>query len=73
MTSAVEAMRLGAYDYLSKPVDLERLMQTLRRASERRQLVLENRDLLRRTQVVNRIKESRDGGVPIYVGNQTRV
>tara|TARA_Y100000588_G_scaffold304974_1_gene328099 strand:- start:5079 stop:5975 length:897 start_codon:yes stop_codon:yes gene_type:complete len=56
MTSAVEAMRLGAYNYLSKPVDLERLMQTLRRASERRQLVLENRDLLRRTQVVNRIK-----------------
>ncbi len=56
MKSAVEAVRIGAYDYLSKPVDLDRLLQTLRRASERRHLVLENRDLLRRTQEANRIK-----------------
>ena len=56
MKSAVEAMRLGVYDYMSKPVDLDRLLQTLRRASERHQLVLENRDLLRRTQEANRIK-----------------
>ena len=56
MQSAVEAMRIGAYDYLSKPVDLDRLIQTLRHASERRQLILENRDLLRRTQESNRIK-----------------
>lgn len=56
MKSVVEAMRLGAYDYMSKPVDLDRLLQTLRRASERHQLVLENRDLLRRTQEANRIK-----------------
>ena len=70
MTSAVEAMRLGAYDYLSKPVDLERLMQTLRRASERRQLVLENRDLLRRTQVVNRIKDEFINGMSHEVRTQ---
>ena len=48
MKSAVEAMRAGANDYLTKPVDLDRLLQTLRQADERRKLVIENRDLLRR-------------------------
>lgn len=56
MTTAVEAMRAGAYDYLTKPVDLGRLHQTLRKANERRRLVIENRDLLRRLTEANRIK-----------------
>jgi signal transduction histidine kinase len=56
MKSAVEAMRAGAYDYLTKPVDLDRLLQTLRQADERRKLVIENRDLLRRLTEANRIK-----------------
>ena len=49
MKSAVEALRLGAFDYLSKPVDMERLVQTLQNGSERRRLVLENRDLVRKS------------------------
>ncbi|MCS6898852.1 MAG: sigma-54 dependent transcriptional regulator [Myxococcales bacterium] len=36
MRSTVEAVRLGAYDYLLKPVDLDRLLLTLRRAAEQR-------------------------------------
>jgi DNA-binding NtrC family response regulator len=36
MRSTVEAVRLGAYDYLLKPVDLDRLLLTLRRATEQR-------------------------------------
>jgi signal transduction histidine kinase len=56
MKSAIEAMRSGAYDYLTKPVDLDRLLQTLRKADERRKLILENRDLLRRLTEANRIK-----------------
>ena len=36
MKSAVEAMRIGAYHYLTKPVDLDRLLQTLQKADERR-------------------------------------
>ncbi|MBI4593000.1 MAG: sigma-54-dependent Fis family transcriptional regulator [Candidatus Rokubacteria bacterium] len=36
--TAVEAMRLGAYDYLSKPIDFENLAVTLRNALEARQL-----------------------------------
>ncbi|PIQ97699.1 MAG: hypothetical protein COV67_02835 [Nitrospinae bacterium CG11_big_fil_rev_8_21_14_0_20_56_8] len=37
--SAVEAMRLGAYDYLLKPVDEPRLFTVLEKAIERRSLV----------------------------------
>jgi two-component system C4-dicarboxylate transport response regulator DctD len=42
---AVEAMRDGAYDFLEKPFAPETLINTLRRALEKRQLVLENRRL----------------------------
>ncbi|MGV8917335.1 MAG: sigma-54-dependent transcriptional regulator [Pseudomonas sp.] len=42
---AVDAMRDGAYDFLEKPFSPESLMRTLRRALEKRQLVLENRRL----------------------------
>jgi DNA-binding NtrC family response regulator len=36
MRSTVEAVRLGAYDYLLKPVDLDRLQLSLQRAFEQR-------------------------------------
>lgn len=42
---AVEAMRDGAYDFLEKPFPPERLVETVRRALEKRRLVLENRAL----------------------------
>ncbi|MEM9049007.1 MAG: sigma-54 dependent transcriptional regulator [Pseudomonadota bacterium] len=44
---AVEAMRLGAYDFLEKPFNPDRLSDLVRRASETRMLVLENRTLRR--------------------------
>ncbi len=43
--TAVEAMKAGAYDYLSKPVDKERLPIAIEKALERRRLSLENRQL----------------------------
>ncbi|WP_422417805.1 sigma-54-dependent transcriptional regulator [Pseudomonas sp. GZD-222] len=42
---AVDAMRNGAYDFLEKPFSPESLLGSLRRALEKRQLVLENRRL----------------------------
>jgi DNA-binding NtrC family response regulator len=42
---AVDAIKAGAYDYLTKPVDPERLLITVRRAVERRALAREVRQL----------------------------
>lgn len=42
--TAVEAMKIGAYDYLTKPFNLDDLIMRVERALERRRLVLENRE-----------------------------
>lgn len=46
--SAVEAMRLGAYDYIEKPFRVERLRQVLLRMAEKVRLVTENQFLRER-------------------------
>ena len=45
IATAVEAMREGVYDFLAKPFAAERLTQSVRRAAEKRALVMENRRL----------------------------
>ena len=44
---AVEAMRIGAFDFLEKPFDPERMTELARKATSRRRLVLDNRALRR--------------------------
>lgn len=43
--SAVDAMRAGAYDFLTKPLNLDRLSLLVKRALQNRELVLHNREL----------------------------
>lgn len=46
--TAVEAMKLGAYDFISKPPDLNRLLTTVRHALENKSLRSENKKLKRK-------------------------
>ncbi|MCK5126463.1 MAG: sigma-54-dependent Fis family transcriptional regulator [candidate division Zixibacteria bacterium] len=46
--TAVNAMRAGAFGYLTKPVNLDELLVNLKKANEQNRLVVDN-DILRRT------------------------
>ena len=45
ITSAVEAIKKGAFDYLTKPLNKDSLLLTMQRAVERSELMKENRQL----------------------------
>ena len=45
LDTAVNTMRLGAFDYISKPPDLNRLLNTVRNALDRKVLFVENKRL----------------------------
>ncbi|HEX9005790.1 MAG TPA: response regulator, partial [Bacteroidota bacterium] len=40
--TAVECIRVGAYDYITKPTTADELLTSIQRAIERRQLVIDN-------------------------------
>lgn len=46
--TAVEAIKKGAYDFIEKPLDLNRLLVTIRNAIERNNLVMETKVLKRK-------------------------
>ncbi|HEX5025830.1 MAG TPA: sigma-54 dependent transcriptional regulator [Agriterribacter sp.] len=57
--TAVEAVKKGAYDYISKPPDLNRLLITIRNAMDKTELVTEAKVLRRKaTKVEDMIGES---------------
>jgi len=70
----VTTMRLGAFDYISKPPDLNRLLNTVRNALDRKQLVVENKILKKKvsknyqiigeSEAINKIKEMIDKVAP---------
>ena len=48
--NAVDAMKLGIYDYLTKPIDIDELMIIIRRVIREQQLIIENIDLRNKLQ-----------------------
>ena len=48
LDTAVESMKKGAYDYISKPPDLNRLLNTVRNAIDKKNLTIENTLLKRK-------------------------
>ena len=60
--TAVEAVKTGAYDYISKPPDLNRLLITIRNAMDRSNLVSEAKVLKKR---VNKVQEMIGFSAPI--------
>ncbi|KOS06230.1 Fis family transcriptional regulator [Flavobacterium akiainvivens] len=48
LETAINTMRLGAFDYISKPPDLNRLLTTVRNALDRKTLATENKTLKKR-------------------------
>jgi DNA-binding NtrC family response regulator len=57
VASAVEAMRSGAYDYLTKPLDLERLKALIPKALETYQVKTANRQLQQRLERLTKYGE----------------
>lgn len=50
LETAVNSMRLGAFDYISKPPDLNRLLTAVRNALDKKQLIVENKILKKKVQ-----------------------
>lgn len=60
--TAVDAVKKGAYDYISKPPDLNRLLITIRNAMDKSSLVTETKVLKRR---VSKVQEMIGNSTPI--------
>jgi DNA-binding NtrC family response regulator len=66
--TAVEAVKTGAYDYISKPPDLNRLLITIRNAMDKSNLVSEAKVLKKK---VNRVQEMIGHSTPIVKIKET--
>ncbi|MEO6811899.1 MAG: sigma-54 dependent transcriptional regulator [Isosphaeraceae bacterium] len=67
-SAAIEAMRRGAYDYLTKPFDLDEVLLTLRRALHQRTLAAEVKRLRARTVGVEADPTEQPEGEPELIG-----
>ncbi|ELR66537.1 Transcriptional regulatory protein [Photobacterium marinum] len=66
ISTAVDAMRLGAYDFLEKPFSTDNLLDVVKRAADKRELILENRELRREL-------EAQSGPGPRILGNTPQI
>lgn len=72
--TAVEAIKIGAYDFIEKPLDLNRLLVTIRNAQERKDLVVETKvlkrkvsktyDMIGESEAIEKVKEMIDKVAP---------
>jgi two-component system NtrC family response regulator len=56
VSSAVESMKIGAWDYLTKPTDNDELLAVVKKAAEHVRLTRENRDLKKQ---IGQLRETR--------------
>ncbi|WP_029010615.1 sigma-54-dependent transcriptional regulator [Azospirillum halopraeferens] len=68
VSMAVEAMREGAYDFIEKPFSSDHLVEVVRRALEKRRLVLENRRLRRAIAGRGALEDTIRGTSPAIAG-----
>jgi two-component system, NtrC family, nitrogen regulation response regulator NtrX len=66
--TAVEAVKKGAYDYISKPPDLNRLLITIRNAMDKTSLVAETKVLKRK---VSKVQDMIGESMPIHKIRET--
>lgn len=60
--TAIETVKLGAYDFVSKPYDIDQLMATVWRALEHRQLIIEKEvnELVRPSELIGECKSFKE-------------
>lgn len=74
LDGALEAMRLGAYDHLAKPLNLTHLSLTVERAIEQKRLIAENREYQRNLETMvedrtNQLREANEELRRLFMGS----
>lgn len=70
---AVQSMRDGAYDFIEKPYDPARMVETVRRALDKRRLTIENRALRRQVGSRDAIESRLTGRTPTMVALRDQI
>ncbi|MBL7004437.1 MAG: sigma-54-dependent Fis family transcriptional regulator, partial [Gammaproteobacteria bacterium] len=55
ISMAVDCMRFGAYDFIEKPFAADRLVDSVKRGLDKRQLILDNRALRNELEIQNQL------------------
>ena len=67
LETAVESMRFGAFDYISKPPDLNRLFTAVRNALDNKKLIVENIRLRKQINISYEMIGESDGIIHVKI------